>query len=144
MAAYGTPSADYAQGASQLAKRKSLSEAANTYGRFISQQRFRRGREDAGQQMRRNFPRVGGAFNRRGIYNSGVRRQGQQQYLGDYNRDIQRNLQDQQMEDQGFDLQQAGQDLGFEEALLDLYARTQAARANTDPFANVYIPGSTQ
>lgn len=142
MAAYGTPNYDYTQATSQLARQKTLSDTANTYGRFLSQQRFRRGREDAGTQMRRNFPKVGGHFSRRGLWNSGLRREGQAQYLGDYNRDVQRSYQDQQAENQGFDLQQTASDMGYQDALLALYERLQAARANQDPFANVYIPGS--
>lgn len=142
MAAYGTPAYDYTKGTSDLARNKTQSDAMNDYGRFISQQRFRRNREDAGLQVKRNFPRVGGGFNRRGIYNSGLRREGQQQYLGDYNRDVQRNLQDEQMENQGFDLQRSFGDANYQAALLDLFERFQGARANVDPFANLYLPGS--
>ena len=142
MAAYGTPGYDYTKGTNQLAKNKGFGDAANDYGRFISQQKFRRQREDAGTQMRRKFPKVGGHFQNRGMWNSGLRQQGQRQFLGDYNRDVQRSLQDQQVENQGFDLRQAMDDSTYQDALVDLYDRWQAGRMNTDPFTNVYLPGS--
>lgn len=142
MAAYGTPSYDYAKGTNQLAHNKGMSDTANEYGRFLSQQRFRRGREDAGTQMRRKFPKVGGHFQNRGMWNSGIRQEGQREFLGDYNQDIQRSLQDEQLANQGFDMQQTQSDALYQQALLDLYERFQAGRMNTDPFAQLYLPGS--
>lgn len=141
MATYGTPQYDYTRRTNALAQNKAMSDAANQYGRFLSQQRFRRNREDAGIQMKRTFPKVGQSFQNRGLWNSGIRREGQRQYLGDYNRDIQRSLQDEQSANQGFDMQQTMQDSTYQQALLDLYEQLQAARANVNPFAGLYLPG---
>lgn len=141
MAAYGTPAYEYAQGTSGLAQKKAQSDAANEYARFISQQRFRQQQQDLGQQFRRQMPKVGQSFQNRGLWNSGLRRSGQRQFAGDYNQALQRSQQAQAADDQQFQMQQNFNDQDYNLALMDLYQRFQAARANTDPFANVYLPG---
>lgn len=141
MAAYGTPTYNYNKATSDLALNKGLSDAANEYGRFLSQQRFRRDQQDMGRQFKENMPRVGSSYNRRGIWNSGLRRQGQRQFGEQYNKALQRSQFDQGAADQQYTMAQSASDARYQKALLDLYEQLQSTRANTDPFANVYIPG---
>lgn len=141
MAAYGTPQYNYTKGTSDLALNKSLSDASNEYGRFLSQQRFRRDQQDLGQRFKENMPRVGSSYNRRGLWNSGLRRQGQRQFGQEYNKALQRSQFDQGAAEQQFTMARSAGDARYQAALLDLYEQLQAGRANTDPFANVYIPG---
>jgi hypothetical protein len=136
--AYETPGYNYASQTNALAQNKGLSDVANNYGRFLSQERFRRQGEDAGNQFRRNMPKVGGSYNRRGIYNSGLRREGQRRYAGDYQRDVNRMGYDQAAEAQQFDMVQTQSDAAYQQALNDLYNQYQYSRAaGYDPFAAV-------
>ena len=141
MAAYSTAQYDYNKGTSDLALNKGLSDAANEYGRFLSQQRFRRDQQDMGQQFKQNMPKVGSSYNRRGLWNSGLRRQGQRQFGEQYNQALQRSQFDQGAAEQQYTMTQTASDARYQQALLDLYEQFQSGRANTDPFANVYIPG---
>lgn len=141
MAAYATPTYSYTTATNELGLNKSLSDAANEYGRFLSQQRFRRDQQDLGQRFKQNFPRVGSAYNRRGLWNSGLRRQGQRQFGEQYNQALQRSQFDQGAAEQQYQMAQTGQDAQYQLALQKLYDQYQAARANVDPFAGVYIPG---
>lgn len=143
MAAYGTPAYDYNKGVSDMALDKSLNDAANDYGLFLSQQRFRRNQNDLGQNFRENMPRVGSSFNKRGIWNSGLRRQGQRKFGEQYNQALQRSQFDQGAEQQQFTMGRTADDARYQRALLDMYEKFQATRANTDPYANVYIPGGS-
>lgn len=138
MATYGTPNYDYTRATGQLAQNKALTDAANQYGRFLSQERFRRSGEDANLQAKRKFPKVGSHFNRRGLWNSGLRREGQQNFMQDYQRDVNRLQWDQGASEAGFEMRQAQSDASYQQALLDLYERLQAQRAASyDPFAAV-------
>lgn len=136
--AYSTPSYDYGKATSRLAENKGYEDVARNYGRFMSQERFRRGAEDAGRQFQQKMPKVGTHYNRRGMWQSGLRQQGQRNFAQDYQRDLGRMQYDQAAAETGFDMQQAQSDAMFQRALLDLYEQLQGGRAaGYDPFAAV-------
>lgn len=136
--AYGTPSYSYGSATSKLAENKGMSDAARNYGQFISQEKFRRNRVDAGEQFREGMPKVGSHFNRRGMYNSGLRRGGQREYAQDYQKDIGRQQWDQAAQNQGFQMAQTQSDAQYQRALMDLYEQMQVQRAaGYDPFSAV-------
>ena len=134
--AYGTPIYDYEQARGGLAKTKAVSDQSNEFGRFLGQERFRRSREDMGTDFKRNFPKVGASFNRRGIWNSGLRKKGQRTAVNATNQNYRRLGEDQATDAAQWDLKQTADDAGYEAQLLALYDRMQATRASGyDPFA---------
>jgi hypothetical protein len=136
--AYGTPTYDYASGASALTQAKSAQDAAADYGRFMGQERFRRSTGQAEQGFKRQFPAVGQAFNQRGLWNSGQRQQGQQQFAQDYQTAMGNAQFEQAATDQGFQLQQNQRDAQYLLALQQLFEQIQAGRASQyDPYAAV-------
>lgn len=137
MAQYGTPAYDYSKATSNLTRSKSQSDAMQDYGRFLGQTQFRRQRRNMGQEAERNFPRVQQAYNRRGMLNSGLRREGQQRYMQDYARNLGDLSFDQAAMNQGYDMRRAQGDANYQAALMDLYERFQAQRAQQDPFQAV-------
>lgn len=136
--AYGTPTYDYEQQRSGLTQRKGLEDVGRDYGRFMSQERFRRQNMDQGSEFRDKFPKVGTHFNRRGMWNSGLRRQGQQRFAQDFAENQGRTRFDQAAEMSQIDQQQAMSDANYQQALLQLFEQMQAQRAaGYDPFAAV-------
>jgi hypothetical protein len=138
MAAYGTPQYNYEQSKSALTQGKTAQDAAASYGRFLGQERFRRNSEQANQGFRRQFPAVGQHFNQRGLWNSGLRRQGQQQFTQDF-ADTMGNAQFEQAgQEQQFQLDQNTRDAQYLMALQTLFENLQAGRASGyDPYAGV-------
>ena len=135
---YGTPTYNYEQSRSALTQNKGLEDVARNYGRFMSQERFRRGNEDNTRQFQQGLPKVGTHFNRRGMWNSGLRRQGQQQYAQDFQRGQSRLQFDQAADTAQTDMAQTASDAQYQQALLQLYERMQAeSAAGFDPFAAV-------
>lgn len=136
--AYQTPTYNYEQARSRLTENKGYEDVARNYGRFMGQERFRRGTEDAGRQFTQKFPKVGSHFNRRGMWNSGLRREGQRNFAEDYQRDVARQQWDQGAWETGLDMQQTQSDAQYQRALLDLYENLQRGRAaDYDPFAAI-------
>jgi hypothetical protein len=136
--AYGTPTYNYESSRSALTQNKGLEDVARNYGRFMSQERFRRAGEDQTLGFQRNMPKVGSRFNRRGMYNSGLRRQGQQEFANDFQRQQARLQYDQGAEATQADMAQAAADARYQQALLDLFERQQLERAaGYDPLAAV-------
>ena len=136
--AYQTPTYGYESAKNRLTENKGLSDVANNYGRFLSQERFRRNSEDQTRDFTKKFPKVGTHYNRRGMWNSGLRRAGQREYAQDYQKDLGRQAWDQGAQEQGFQMQQTASDVQYQRALQDLYEQMQAARASGyDPFAAV-------
>lgn len=136
--AYGTPTYDYEQARSGLTQRKGLEDVGRDYGRFMSQERFRRQNMDQGNDFRDKFPKVGTHFNRRGMWNSGLRKQGQNRFAQDFSEQQSRTRFDQGAEMAQADMGQAQSDASYQQALLDLFAQMQAQRASGyDPFAAV-------
>ena len=127
--AYGTPTYDYEKARSGLTERKGFEDVQRDYGRFLGQERFRRGAEDSSRQFRNKFPKVGTHFNRRGMYNSGLRRSGQKEFAQDYQRDLSRQQFDQASMNTQYDMDQTRSDAGYQRALVDLYEQMQAQRA---------------
>jgi len=139
MAAYGTATYDYTKGTNDLARNKGVSDASQAYGRFLGQERFRRDQGDMTQNFKRQMPKVGSAFNARGLHSSGLRQQAQTQTAEQYNQQLQRSQFDQAQGEQGFEMRQAADDAGYQAALADLFARFQMARGNVDPFSQVVV-----
>ncbi len=136
--AYGTPSYDYGVATSNLTARKGQEDVARDFGRFMGQERFRRSTQDNQQTFKRQFPNVASHFNQRGLHNSGLRQQGQRQFVQDYNQTQERSNFDRAAEVAGIDLQQTQSDANYQKALLDLYELYQGQRAaGFDPFAAV-------
>jgi hypothetical protein len=140
MAGYDTPTADYTARTNALAKQKGLQDAQRQYSQYLSQERFRRGREDQSISYKRNFPKVGSSFNRRGMWNSGLRKGGQREVTGDMQRNVGRINWDQGVNDQGFALQQAEADAAYQGAIQSLYDEYQGGRAKQGAYnqAKVY------
>lgn len=140
MAAYNTPTADYTARTNDLAKQKGLQDATRQYSQHLSQERFRRGREDQSISYKRNFPKVGSSFNRRGMWNSGLRKSGQREFSGDFQRNVGRINWDQGVNDQRFALEQAQADAAYQGALQSLYDEYQGGRAKQGAYnqAKVY------
>lgn len=136
--AYGTPTFDYEQARSGLAQQKGLQDVTRDYGRFLSQERFRRRNMDEGNRFRDSFPQVGSRFNRRGLWNSGLRRQAQTRAAQDFSETQARSRFDQAASETGVDMEAAASDAAYQAALLSLVERLQAGRAaGFDPFAGV-------
>ena len=83
--------------------------AANTYGRFVAQQRGQRELNDMTRQFQQGFPNYSASFAQRGIsqpgVQSGVMQRQMGNYLADYNRTYQRGTQDLTENLRQFDLQ---------------------------------------
>lgn len=111
--------------------------AAQEYGRFLSQQRFSRQKDDMNQGFMRSFPKFTGRW--AGRLGSGVKSGVFQQDLTDnvnqFGRDLSRVEQDQATEMGNFATQQAGRDAGYQRALLALQEQLAAQRANQNVFA---------
>jgi hypothetical protein len=136
--AYGTPVYDYEQARGGLAKKKALTDQSNDFGRFLGQERFRRDKEDMGKDFTQNFPKVGSSFNRRGIWNSGLRKKGQRTAVNATNQNYRRLAEGQATENAQWDMAQTNSDVGYENELLALYDRMQSTRAaGDDPFAGM-------
>jgi hypothetical protein len=136
--AYGTPVYDYEQQRSNLTQRKGLEDVGRDYARFMSQERFRRQNQDQSNQFRDNMPKVGTHFNRRGMWNSGLRRQGQQRFAQDFSQAQDRTRFDQAAEGTQFDMAQSMSDANHQQALLQLFEQLQQQRAaGYDPFSAV-------
>lgn len=134
--AYGTPTFDYEQERSALTQRKGLEDVGRDYGRFMSQERFRRRGQEQNDQFKNNFPKVGSHFNQRGMWNSGLRQQGQTRYAQDFQQAQTNTRFDQAAENASMDMDQTTADAAYQQALLALYERLQSQRAGGyDPFA---------
>jgi hypothetical protein len=133
--AYGTPRFDYGVQGAQLATSKALTDNAQQFGRFMGQERHRRSLSDMNRQFKQDFPRVGSSFNQRGLWNSGVRRQGQRNYAEGYGRAVERSRFDHAAEEANYSRDQTLRDAGHEQAMLALYEQMQRARAaGYDPY----------
>lgn len=137
--AYGTPTYSYGRQTNDLTTNKGLQDVAQNYGRFLSQERFRRGLSDAGRQFKQErFPQIGRNFNRRNMYHSGLRKQAQQQEAQNFQRQTDRFRQDYAQEQGAMSQQQAIRDAGYQRAMLALFEELQQARAaGFDPYASI-------
>ena len=126
---YSDPAGQYLQQRKSLRRQKGLEDSARTYAQGLSQERFRRNREDQTIGFQRSFPKVGQSFNRRGMWNSGMRKQGQQQQAGDFKRNLARTDWDQGAQNQGFEMEKASANARYRSALQE--ARDQMKRAQS-------------
>ena len=136
--AYGTPVYDYEQSRGGLAKSKAITDQSNDFGRFLGQERFRRDKEDMGTDFKQNFPKVGSSFNRRGIWNSGLRKKGQRTAVNATNKNYRRLAEAQATDNAQWDMAQTTSDVKYENELLALYDRMQSGlAANSSPFTGM-------
>lgn len=134
--AYSTPAYNFANQQNQATQQYGLQSAANDFGRFVSQQRHKRTVDDMGRGFQQNFPRVGSSFNRRGLWNSGLRREGQREATNDYQRALNRVHADQAATDTHFQNNQTMLDSGFQQQLLSMFEQMKSGQAaGYDPFA---------
>jgi len=98
--------------------------AANTYSRFLSQQRGDRGITDYQQQFNRSLPGVTASYAKRGLagpgVKSGVYGKAMQTYVGDYQQNLNRQLADQQSGLRQYDLTEAQLAAARDKALSDM------------------------
>lgn len=132
---YSTPRYNYGTSSAELSNRYNTENAAQAFGTFLGQQRYRRQAQDQDLMFRRQLPRVGAQYNRRGLYNSGLRRTGQQQYVTDYNTARQRGVEDEAGFLQQAELSNTARAAAYQAALQQLFEQYQAQRATVDPFA---------
>jgi len=134
--AYATPTYDYGREANRLTLDKGIQDVTQDYGRFLSQERFRRGMSDANRQFKDRFPNIARGYNRRGMYNSGIRRGAQQQEAQEFQRQTDRFRQDYAAEQQLQEQLRAFGDARHQMSLNDLFENMQRQRAaGYDPFA---------
>lgn len=104
--------------------------AANTYGRFASQQRGQRELNDMSRGFKQGFGNYSAQFGQRGMagpgIQSGVMQRAMGNYLGDYNRQYARGQQDLTEQLRQFDLQRTQLTADRDVALSDL--KLQKAR----------------
>ena len=136
--AFNTPTFDYSRATNNLTTDKGLQDNAQDYGRFLSQERFRRGLGDADRQFKDRFPKVGQGFQNRGMYNSGLRKEGQNKFAGDYQRNVNNARFDFGAQEFGQEQSNTDRQAGYQRALLSLFEQLQQARgAGFDPFAGI-------
>lgn len=131
----GYANTGYYQGqANDATYRYQTDKAANSYGRFLSQQRGSRTVGDMQQTFNRGLPDYRAQFGQRGLsgggINSGIMRRSMANYLSDYTRDYQRAQQDATMEAQNYDAQSAALDAEYNNGLAALEQQKQDEIAN--------------
>ncbi len=131
----GYANTGYYQGASNdMTYRYQTDKAANSYGRFLSQQRGSRSLGDMQTNFNRQLPDYRAGFAQRGLagpgINSGVMRRSMSNYLSDYTRDYQRLQGDATAEAQNYDAQSAALDAQYNNGLAALEREKQDEIAN--------------
>ena len=134
----------YQGAANDLTYRYQTDKAANSYGRFISQQRGSRSLGDLSTNFNRALPGQRAGYAQRGMagpgVNSGVMRRSMANYLSDYTRDYQRMQQDATMEAQNYDSQSAALDAQYNNGLVSLEQQKQDEIANAALAINALRP----
>jgi hypothetical protein len=129
----------YEYGAKQadLTNNYERQNAAQDFGRFLGQQRFKRNREDLNRGFGRQFPKFTGYWAGRlgsGVQ-SGVMRNKMGQQVGDFNRNVQ-DVDVQESQFLGADAQQRAQRAAdYERMLLGLREQFDVGRGLQDPVA---------
>ena len=133
--AFQTPTYDYGLATNKLTLDKGLSDIAQSYGTFLGQERYRRNRGDMNREFKSQFPKVAQGYQNRGLYNSGLRKQGQRQEVKGYQRAQNRLSQDQAVSQASDAQTQAFRDAQYQQALMDYFNAMQRQRAvSYDPF----------
>ena len=111
--------------------------AAQEYGRFISQQRFGRQFDGMNRSYMRAFPKFTGGWARRlgSDVKSGVFNQDLANNVNDYGRQVNQLTEDQASTMGNFQVTQAQRDAAYQRALLALNEQLAAERAAVSPFA---------
>lgn len=126
--------AGYAQQASDLQYRYNTDRAANSYGRFLSQQRGERSVGDLSRDFNRALPNYKARFGQRGLMGGGVRsgimQRSMKNYLGDYTTNYMRTQQDAQQGVQQYDRANTELDAWYQKSLADLEMEKQQEIAN--------------
>lgn len=131
---YSTPQYDYDRGVADLTLNKGVEDSTQAFGRFLGQQRYRRGLTDNANTFQRGFPKIGGGYNQRGLFNSGIRQGGQRQAAQDYSTATERLNTDEAAEAGQFQMGQGFRDAAFQARLLALYEELQRSRATAPAF----------
>lgn len=135
---YETPGYNYGRQVSNRAQNKGLTDAAEDYGQFLGQERFRRQQADMTQGFQRAMPKVGAQFAQRGMFNSGLRRQGQRDFATAYKDQLGRSQYDQAADQQQFTMKRGINDATYTQGLQTLFDEYKAAGlTGPDPFAAV-------
>jgi len=135
--AFNTPTYDYGLATNKLSTNKGLADQAQTFGRFLSQERHRRGLADTNRTFQDRFPRVGQGFQNRGLYHSGLRREGQRKEAESFQRGVGQQNFEFGVGEAAAEQAQTFRDAQYQQALLDLFDQMQRARAGQDPFASL-------
>lgn len=118
--------------------------SANTYARFLSQQRGARKKFDLEKGVEKQTPRVVGSFTRRGLAGPGVQSGIYQKGLTDFAQENFRNMADlnseQDMEMQQFDLNSRQAQAEYDQQIAELEAQKQASIANAAATLSAFKP----
>jgi hypothetical protein len=119
-------------------------QAANTYARFLSQQRGARKKFDFQQKKERDTPRLVSGFSKRGLAGPGVQSGIYQKGLTDF---AKQNFQDeadmnleQNMEMQQFDFNSRQAEAEYDQQIAELEAQKQASIANAAATLSAFKP----
>ena len=136
--AFTTPTYDYGRTTNDLTTEYGLQKNSNDFGRFLSQERFRRGLGDAQRSFKQNFPKIGSSFNQRGMYHSGLRREGQREGVEDYQRQVGDARFEQGVREAEYEQADTLMNQQYQRALQALYENLQRARASEfDPYVTM-------
>lgn len=106
---------------------------ANTFGRYVGQQRFARDQSTRNLAYQRGYSPMAAGLGRRNLagpnVQSGIFQRAMQNYVGDYTRDSGYAQQDQDFNDQQFVGNQANYEAARQRALADLEQQQQQAIA---------------
>lgn len=125
---------DYAAGQADVNRKYADETAASQYGRFVSQQRFSRGKQDMSQTFQRQAPRFNASFAARGLGNSGIFRGQLRQRTGDYTNAYNDLLSEEGAQMGQFDQQDAQRSEAYRAALQRLLEQFQQQRAGENQF----------
>ena len=99
----------------------SSDSVANSFGRFISQQRGQRDMGDMSRSFGRQMPQYKASFGQRGLSGGGIKsgamQQSMQNYVGDYSQQYGRQQQDLTSQLQGYDFNQQNMDAWRQQSL---------------------------
>lgn len=117
---------------------------ANTYARFLSQQRGDRGIADYQRDFNRSVPNFTASYGKRGLagpgVSSGVYGKAMKTYVGDYQQNLDRQLADQQTEMRNYDLTEAQLGAARDRALSDMEVDKAREIANAASYLGALRP----
>ena len=118
--------AHYDSRGSQARLKRDTDTAANQYARFVSQQRWNRDRDDAGQAYGQARNRFATPYLRRGVQNSGIYKQGLTNFVADRAKQESRFNQDYTASIGQYDQNDAEYATAYQQQLADIEMEKQA------------------